>query len=336
MPTRNMIVSAALAALACFGLIGCEGAAPAPSEDAVFYFLANARLRGNMRVCWKEGQEYAVAVTKADAALQAQLNPLRTLLTEGAWWAREDPRWADAAKVKEHADELAKLAEEGAKKRAECLESLRTALAELPAGLTWADEAARAAFKDRLWKALDVEGAPLEEAVRRLEDLLAARLALFEKAAACAELSTAQAEESSARESEDCPRAAAELYDAYAALVAAEDERFFSWSAQRLAESAPVLQTIDKQKERERYNLLDNERSYVRARLEAMQKELRELIQADHDEYKRQERSAKRDAEKMDLLEQRAAAREAKLAALLDRSRRIMALGAAGGQSAAP
>jgi hypothetical protein len=321
---RKLFISTGLAVLACVGLTGCEGVYPKPSEDAVYNFLANARLHGKMRVCWKEGQEYAVAVTKADAALQGELDPLRALLTYDASWDRDDPRWADAAGVKEHAEELAKLANEGAKARAKYLADLRAALDKLPAGLSWANDAAKDAFKQRLWTALDLDGEPLEHAVRRLEDLLAARLRLFEKAVACAGSRTDAAEDALTYGDADCQREMNELFAAYRTQVEAERERFFTQAKARLAEIAPVLKTIDKQKEREKYNLLDNEKTDFRTRLEAMQKALRELIKADSEKTKELKKTEPKDSPKLKRLEEEIFIREAQLAELVKRSDSIL------------
>ena len=323
MHTRKNLVTAGLAVLVCIGLTGCEGTYPQPSEDAVYYFLANARLRGRMRVCWPEGQAYVVTVTKADAALQSELTALRGLLTFEAWWDRDDPRWEDTEKVKEHAEELTKLANEGAMKRAECLEKLHAALDKLPAGLSWADDAARAAFKERLWTALGCEGAPLENVVRRLEELLAARLRLFEKAAACAE-SRSKSARGMVYDDEACQKAMDELFAAYKGQATAEHERFFEWAARRMAENAPILKTIDKQKERECYNLLDNERTYIRNRLEAMQKELREMIKADGVELGRLEKADEPDSTKIEYFRNRIARLEAVMTSEFERFKRIM------------
>ena len=324
MRTRKILVTTGLAVLACLGLIGCGGASPQPSEDAVYYFLANGRLHGKMRVCWKAGQDYAVAVMQADNALQDELNQIRALLTYDASWDRDDERWTDATAVKEHAEELAKLVGEGAKNREKCLADLRVALDKLPEGLTWADAAAKDAFKQRLWTALDLDGEPLDAAIRRLEDVLAARARLYEKVAACAASRSKQAEDALTFGDANCQREVNELFAAYQTQIEAEREHFFAWAQARVGEIAPEIKTIDKQKERERYNLLDNEKTYIRKSLEAMQKELREMIKAAGAQVEQLKKDASPDSVELKRLEEEISIRGAQLAELLKRSDAIL------------
>jgi hypothetical protein len=153
--------------------------------------------------------------------------------------------------------------------------------------------------------------------------LLAARLRLFEKAAACAEFRNKTAEDLT-YDDEACQREMNDLLATCRKQVQTERERFFELAKSRVAEIAPVLKTIDKQKEREKYNLLDNEKTYYRTRLESMQKELRELIKAAGEEVKKLKKTEPADSPKLKRLADEIAAREARLAELSDRSKAIL------------
>lgn len=256
-------------------LPGCENAYPEPSQDAVYYFVANARLGGKMRVCWPEGQAYAVGITKASAELQKELNKIRELMSYAAQWPKDDPRWRDAQAVEEHAEELARLASEGADARQKTLKALGEAVDQLPEGLTFDDEPAQAAFKQRLWEALAVDS----DDIAYLEGFLNMRLRLFEKVREYGESLDASA--SDLRFADVSHQGEVDtLYDAFATHVAAERERFFDYASERMAEIRPAIREIDKQEERDEYTLLDNKRSHFVNTIEGIQRGLRELIKA--------------------------------------------------------
>jgi hypothetical protein len=269
--------SAGLVMLAATALLaGCDSAYPEPSEDAVYYFVANARLGGKMRVCWPAGQAYAVGITKASAELQKELSKIRELMSYAAEWPKDDPRWHDAQAVETHVEELVQLAGEGADARRDALKALGEAIDKLPEGLTFSDEEAKEAFKQRLWEALAVS----IDDITYLEEFLNMRLRLFEKVREYGEtLDTSAAD---LRFTDVSHQGEVDvLYDAFAERVAGERERFFDYASEQMAEIRPIIGKIDKQKERDEYNLLDNRRSYFRNTIEGIQRGLRELIKTE-------------------------------------------------------
>ena len=279
MKTSLLRSSAGLAVLAVTALLaGCDSAYPEPSEDAVYYFVANARLGGKMRVCWPAGQAYAVGITKAHAELQKELGKIRELMSYEAEWPKDDPRWHDAQAVEEHAEELARLAGEGADARRKGLKALGEALDKLPEGLTFNNEQAKEAFKQRLWEALAVDS----DDISYLEEFLDTRLRLFEKVREHGESLDASAADLRFTDASHQAEVGA-LHDAFTERVAAERECFFDYASQRMAEIRPIIEKIDKQKERDEYTLLDNERSYFRDTIERIQRGLRELTKAEEE-----------------------------------------------------
>ena len=278
--------------------VGCESSYPESSEDAVYYFLANYRLHGKMRVCWPAGQEYAVGITKADAALQTELDKLRALTGCEAWWAKDDPRWHDTEAVAEHVKELAELAVAGALIRKEAFQAIEKALAKTPEGFI--SDPAKEVFIERLWKALEYEGEPLIDYVARLENTLTLRKQLFDKVQACAESFDQDADELRFMDAA-CQSEVDKLYVQFERRVLEERERFFELATRRMAELTPIANSIDKQKRREEYNLLDSERMYYRSRIRAAKRSLRELIKAEENKLDEFKEAAKPDQSKIDL-----------------------------------
>jgi hypothetical protein len=275
--TAFVASSAGLVTLGMMALLaGCDGVYPEPSEDAVYYFVANARLGGKMRVCWPAGQAYAVGITKAHAELQKELGKIRELLSYEADWPKDDPRWHDAQAVETHVEELAKLADEGADARREKLRALGEAVDKLPEGLTFDDEPAKEAFKQRLWEALAVDS----DDITYLEEFLTMRLRLFEKVRECAGTLNTSAAGLHFTDASHQGEVGA-LYDAFTQRVAGKRERFFNYASEQMAEIRPLIAKIDKQKERDEYNLLDNRRSYFRNIIEGTQRGLRALIKTE-------------------------------------------------------
>lgn len=300
---RVSVVLAGVAATAA--LSGCDSVYPRPSEDAVYYFVANERADGKMRICWPEGQKYALAIAGADAKLQAELEPLRDLVSYKSEWDADDPRWIDAKAVDEHVDELKKLAGEGAEKRSKALEELRKALdADPPEGLSFADDQAREAFRKRLWDALDFEGEPLDKHIARYEGFLEQRLRLFSKVKDGAK-SLVKDADALKFDDEALQSEVDAMLAEWNATVSAERERFFKLAETRLAEIASVIKTLDKQKQRDKYNLLDNQRTYYRKRLKAMARGLRELITVEQDKIAECNHAAKIDKQAVELHERR-------------------------------
>ncbi len=287
MKTSLWRLSAALVMLVMMALLaGCDSVYPEPSADAVYYFVANARLGGKMRACWPAGQAYAVGITQADAELQRELGRIRQLTSYEAEWPKDDPRWHDVKAVEAHAEELAKLAGEGADARRKALKALGEAVDKLPQGLTFSDEEAKAAFKQRLWEALAVDS----DDIIYFEGLLNMRLRLFEKVREYGETLDASAADLRFTDVSHQDEVDA-LYDAFTARVAAERERFLDYASERMAEIRPIIKKIDKQKERDEYNLLDSERSYFRNTVERTQRGLRELIKTQEEKLTKCEKA---------------------------------------------
>ena len=316
-PLRSIATLATLATATL--LAGCSNYYPQPSEDAVYYFLASARLGGKMRVCWPAGQQYAVGITEADAKLQTELGRIRYLWSYGAEWPRDDPRWHDAKAVEEHAEELAKLADEGADARQEALEAVGKAIDKLPKDLPFADDAAREAFKQRLWGALGES----REGIAGLEGFLDMRLRLFEKVHESATLLDPAA--AGLRFTDAAvQREVDALYDALAARVVTARELFFDYASARMPQIRLLIAKIDKRKQREQYNLLDNERSYIRSAIEGDQRELRELIKAEEKELAKCEEAEKPKSTEIAFHKHRIETLKAELAHVTERGAAIM------------
>ena len=301
-------------------LAGCGSVYPQPSEDAVYYFLANARLGGKMRVCWPAGQKYAVGITKAYAGLESELNKIRELMSYGSEWPKDDPRWRDAKAVDEQIAHLEELtSDKSAEARRQALAAIGEAIDKLPDGLSFANDEARDAFKQRLWSALGIGEANIEH----LESLAKMRLLVFQAVARSAKLFDTQTEglrfaDAAVQKQVDAS------YDAFAARVTAERERFFDYAAERMDEIRPLIAKIDKQKQREEYNLLDNERSYFRHTIEGDQRELRELIKAQEKELAKCKKATTPASAEITFHEHRIESLKADLAHVDQRAKQIM------------
>ena len=284
---RTLLAVAAVPTLLL--LAGCSDLYPKPDKDALYYFLANARLHGKVRVCWPAGQEYAISVTKADAELQGLLGALAAVGEAGNAWDRDDPRWWNARAVEQRLGELRELVEADAAKRQAAFDALAAALQNVPKeDLALSDDAARDEYIDRLWKALAVEGESLEEHMHRLEEFAAARLRVFEIASECYESLDEAADE--ARFTDDsCNMRFDAAWLEFSQKANDLRGRFVSFARDTYTELKPELAEIDKQKERDRYNYLDSQRQFVKNTLEVQERGLRELIRADEKAIKQLE-----------------------------------------------
>ncbi len=279
--TKACVLAAALAG--CVLSAGCGSSYPRPSEDAVYYFLAGARLHGNVRVCWPEGQKYVTRITRADAKLAEQLAPLRDLLEPGALWPPDDPRWQDKKAVKDRAAALAKLLNDKAiGKRRKALEAIEKEIEDVPPSLGLSDEAAREAFRKRLLAALAVDGRPLGDHVAALESVARAFRDLYAKATECVENVEPELPAFGYAD-RACRQEVARLYKLAREAVAAEHERFFRRAAERMAAIRETIGSLDKKKQRDQYTLLDNERTYYKRAFERRIRKIQSLIRRAED-----------------------------------------------------
>jgi len=257
--------------------VGCEFY-PSPSEDAVYYFLAGARVDGKVRRCWPAGQAYVERVLKADARLRQELARLFDLEVD-ALWAEDDPRWREADVLDEHIAELTQQVEAGAAKRQKILDELSEAIDELPADLPLATPEARDPFKARVWQALATDGEDLRQHVSWLDETAAARLRLFKRVQECAE-HFADDEIGLRFGDENCQQDVDQLYDDLRKRLQDRREAFLVFAEQRLGEVRGSLKSVDKRDERNEYQYLIDHRGYLRGKLETISKELDERIQA--------------------------------------------------------
>lgn len=263
----TIVLASAIAAIVGAG--GCSP--PPPSEDAVLYYLRNARVHGGVRRAWPAGQAYVDKVLKADAVLRKKLNLLRPLGDPLALWPDTDQRWQDKDAVARRLEELAALAEEHRAEREAAFRALSEAVEKLPEGLPFAAPQEQAAFLDKVWTALAVDGVPLPEHMRRLEALLPPHIVLFQKVSAAVERVDPNrlglAFEDAARQ--------ADILGKYAAVKAAAENGQEAWL--RYAEEhwntlAARLKSVDKHAQRWEYEWVGADQKNLKARLEAVPK----------------------------------------------------------------
>lgn len=265
----HMTIVLASAVSAIVGAGGCSP--PPPSEDAVLYYLRNARAHGGVRRAWPAGQAYVDGVLKADADLQKELSLLKPLGDPLKLWPPSDPRWQDKAAVAKRLAELKELAEEHPAKRDAALEALGKAIAAVPAGLSLKEPRQRAALADKVWAALAVDEVPLDEYILRLERPLPLHLALFQ------EVSAAEEQVDSDRLGlafKDAQREADILakYAAVKAFAENEQEAWLRYAELRWGEVSARLQSVDKHEQRGEYERLSAEQKHLKNRMEAIAK----------------------------------------------------------------
>ncbi len=146
-------------------LTGCRPELPADS-DAILYYLRNARVQGEVKRAWPEGQKYVDDVLRADAKLQRELNALLAWQNVDTLWDPADPRWQDPNAVAGQMSELTKLLGEGHTKRQELLDGLQKTIAEVPPSLNLAGDR-QATFIEQVWQALGLPGPGLDADVRQ-------------------------------------------------------------------------------------------------------------------------------------------------------------------------
>ena len=255
---------------------GCGAVYPEPSEQAVLDFLRNARLHGRLRVCWPAGQAYVERVFRADAALRQVLTAAAPLQTVDALWPWEDPRWREkfppkppptlADEVRDVAGSLSHAtapAEPGQPESAAApaLDALATAIEQVPDGLALDTPELKAEFVRRVWDALAVDGVPLREHVAQIEALGDLQQRFNDRIAACSDRYDPAATGLTFPD-EICQGEVAALYDELAAALQAREEAFLAHAAAQMAHVYARLATVDKQKQRDEYLLLDNTREY--------------------------------------------------------------------------
>jgi len=236
---------------------GCQRSYPQPSAEAVLNFLQNARLHGRLRVCWPAGQEYVERVMRADAALREALRQWAPIQTVDDLWARDDPRWRSERQVATGSPG----AEPAPTAVAAALDALSAAVAQLPQGLPLTGTDSPAAFVDRVWQALAIDGQPLRDYVAELEALGRLQIRLRTRIVECAAHFDTNAAGLSYQD-DNCRSQVDALYDELAAALRAREQRILEYAAGRMAAVYARINQVDKQKQRDEYLLLDNTREY--------------------------------------------------------------------------
>ena len=176
---RAFVLMSCLAAAAA----GCRPQLP-PDPDAVLYYFRDARVQGEVKRVWPEGQKYVDNVLAADAKLQKELGKLTPWQTPESLWPREDPRWQDGDAVKKQIDVLTKLLGTDQTDRNESLDKLRAAVGAVPATVTLPPAGSAADFAEKAWQALALDGSALgldvREAPAKFTEFAQAHLNLFQ------------------------------------------------------------------------------------------------------------------------------------------------------------
>lgn|GEM_PF-1600971 len=277
---------------------GCQPKQP-PSEDAILYYLRNARLLhfrtgrsdGKVRRLWPEGQEYVNAVLKADAELQNKLKPLRELDDVVSLWASEDPRWRDEKGIHEQLKTLIEHVKGHKSEREARLVKLGEVIEQTPVDLKLT--VSRVRFVARVWEALAIDGVDLREGaiITRLEESAAARLRLCR--AIEAHLGDFDPDRTGLRFKDASYQQEIDRhYNAVHELLLEHRDAFLRYAENLLVVIEPRLKTIDKRQEKYEYEYLTNRRAYLRDELEAVSKKLQALIEKAEEELKILEREA--------------------------------------------
>lgn len=132
--------------------VGCRPQL-APDQDAILYYLRNARVQGEVKRVWPEGQKYVDKILKADAGLQKEVSRLAVWQRVEALWPRDDPRWPDVQQLSTEIKALDELLTAGRKKREELLGGLRKAVEDVPPTLKLS-ESGKTEFVQKVWEEL--------------------------------------------------------------------------------------------------------------------------------------------------------------------------------------
>lgn len=82
------------------------------AEDAILYYLGNARFGGPVRRLWPAGQQYVDRIMRHDRVLEAKTEALEQWTQPETLWPTYDPRWQDPEALKAHILELEQALEE--------------------------------------------------------------------------------------------------------------------------------------------------------------------------------------------------------------------------------
>lgn len=259
---------------------GC--APPPPSEDAILYYVRNARVRGPVRRAWPAGQAYLDVLMKRAAVLRDHLAPLQALMNPESLWLASDPRWQERAALEAKAKELEKLLLPGGEPqeaRSKAVADLRQAVAVVPDGLGLDDAARKEGFVAKVWMALGMDDPPVAIQVAELEAAAQQRVALYRAVLSAAD--DVDATQPGLR-FKDSGRQAAVLaqYDAIQQRLIAEREQSWARAEETMIAAASALRTINKRERRWDYELLNNQKQYFGDELEAAAKQLVTLAEA--------------------------------------------------------
>jgi len=237
---------------------GCRPKLPV-DPDGILYYLRNARVQGEVRRLWPEGQRYVDSVLRADAQLMKELNALLTWQRPDNLWPPDDPRWQDTAALSKTLETLRELVAKSASRQAR-LENLKSRVSAVPPDLP---AERQAGFVEEVWQALALIGPGLGKDVRaalpELEQGVQEFIALFETAAAQAEGATSQPTTNATQPDLGFD----ERYTALHARLLAWEEELLRQAEQRLTLARPPA---DDERARRHFTY---ERAYWRKALEA-------------------------------------------------------------------
>jgi hypothetical protein len=239
---------------------GCRPKLPV-DPDGILYYFRNARVQGEVRRVWPEGQHYVDSVLRADAQLMKELNALLAWQRPDSLWLRDDPRWQDTAALGDTLETLRGLVAKSAS-RQERLETLRSRISAVPPELP---AERQAGFVEEVWQALALTGPGLGKDVRaalpELEQGVQEFVALFETAMAEAKGATSQPT-TDATDIHSGP-GFDERYQALHARLLAWEEELLRQAEQRLTLARPPA---DEERARRHFTY---ERAYWRKTLES-------------------------------------------------------------------
>lgn len=262
--------------------VGCRPKLPV-DPDGILYYFRNARVQGEVRRVWPEGQRYVDSVLRADAQLMKELNALLAWQRPDSLWPRADPRWQDTAALGDTLETLRGLVAKSAS-RQERLETLRSRISAVPPELP---AERQAGFVEEVWQALALTGLGLGKDVRaalpELEQGVQEFVALFETAMAEARGATSQPTSDATNTHPGPPFE--ERYPALHARLLSREEEMLRQAEQRLTLARPPA---DEERARRHFTY---ERAYWRKTLEAYVKAAaaaRDEVQAELDRIEQQ------------------------------------------------
>jgi hypothetical protein len=252
---------------------GCD-VQPAPSEDGVLWYLRNARLgakHGRVRRVWDAGQQYIDAILKIDAQLAAQRRALQAWSTPLSLWPLDDPRWRDKPALAAHVKELGSLVEGAQFTRDQILHGLEDAVANVPDGLGLDTDDRRETFKRHVWDALKVDGQPLVDTLRTLEQTVTARYQLYRTVLdnhddLTGDVGPVQFNDAIRQAGVETARA--DLMQS----MTTQRESLIAYARAQLNEDTQRVGTLDKRKQRDEYDTIFNRTAYLREALRSLPK----------------------------------------------------------------